>query len=139
VLREWHQPLELDTKKLWTALLGDFLAVVVLDGEDRKHDWIALERAYKKAFEDQYFRLELRERAVLFVALRSQGEVESGMKSSWIYWPEPRDRERLGDGQSITKPKRLRFYICQGSLLEQARLEMSIKDFMESKMRCING
>ncbi|TKJ35664.1 MAG: hypothetical protein CEE38_13705 [Planctomycetes bacterium B3_Pla] len=139
VLREWHQPLDLDTKKLWTALLGDFLAVVVLDGEDRKHDWITLECAYRKAFEDQYFRLELRERVVLFVALRSQGEVESGMKSSWIYWPEPRDRERLGDGQSITKPKRLRFCICQGSLLEQARLEMSIKDFMESKMRCING
>jgi len=139
VLREWKQPLDFGTKKEWTALLGDFLALVVLDGEDRKQNWKTLADAYKKAFEGEYFRPEMRLRPVLLVALRSQGEIESGVNSNWFEFTEPRDRERLRDGPLITEHNRLRFYVCQGSLLEQARTERSIKDFIESKMRCVYG
>jgi hypothetical protein len=139
VLREWQQSFDFGTKKELTALLGDLLTVVVLDGEDRKHSWRHLEHAYRKAFEALYFRPEMRQRPVLLVALRSQGEVESGVNSSWIEFTEIRDRGRLGEEKSIAKHERLRFCVCQGSLLEQARLERSIKDFMESKMRCVHG
>jgi len=139
VLREWMRPLNVETKQEWTALLGDSIALVVLDGEDRKHPWKELELCYQKAFEDRYFRLEMRERPVLFVALRSQGQVEPVVTPSSFDFAEPQDRGRLGDTQSIAEPERLRFYVCQGSLLEQARREASIKDFLESKMRCVRG
>jgi len=139
VLREWHQPLILETRrKEWTALLGDSLAVVVLDGEDHKNDWENLERSYRKAFEDQFFRPEMPERAILFVALRSLGQVEGGVRRSTLDITEAQGHVQLENGQLIDKSNR-RFWICQGSLLEQARLEGSIKNFMESKMRCING
>jgi len=136
VLREWRQPLTVDTRKEWTALLGDF-ALVVLDGEDSKHYWSTLVSGYRKAFEGRYYRPEMRERAVLLVALRSSGQVEPVV--SHLDFAEPRNRALLENGKSFTEPKRPLFWVCQGSLLEQARIARSIKDFMESKMGCIHG
>lgn len=138
VLREWRQPLTIQTRKEWTAVMGDFLAVVVLDGENRSN-WKNLEHAYRKSFEDSYFRTEMRERPVLLVALRSQGTIESGVHSSWIDFTELRDHGRLGHRRSTTEHKQLQFCVCQGGLLEQARTEKSIKVFMEHKMGCIHG
>ena len=139
VLQEWCQPLTLGTRKEWTALLGDFLAVVVLDGENRKYSWKTLECEYQKAFKDQYYRPEMRERGILFIALRSQGQIEPVVSPGWLDFAEPHNRARLGRKRAITEPKRLQFWVCQGGLLEQARQEESIKNFMESKMGCIHG
>lgn len=139
VLREWKQPLDFGTGKEWTALLSDFVALVVLDGEDRKYSWIHLATAYWKAFGDAYFKPETRLRPILIVALRSQGEIESGVDSYRFKITQPRDPARIGAEQLITGANQARFYVCQGSLLEQARLDRSIKDFIEGKMRCIYG
>jgi len=75
----------------------------------------------------------------LFVALRSQGQVEPSVTRGWLDFTEPQDRMRLGGKVPVTEPRRLRFWVCQGSLLEQARKEESIKGFLENKMRCIHG
>jgi len=139
VLREWHQPLSLDTGREWTALLGDSIAVVVVDGEDHEHYWSTIERTYRKAFADSYFRPQMRERAVLFVALRSKGQVEPGVKRSWLEFALPQNGDRFGDRQATTDHKELSFWICQGNLLEQARLQDSIKDFLEDRMGCVYG
>jgi hypothetical protein len=138
-LREWHQPLALQTRKEWTALLGDLLAVVVLDGEDHKHSWYNLAVAYKKAFEDGHFRPEARRRPVLFVALRSMGQVEHMVEPIVLDFLKPQDRARFEREQSITQYNQLKLLVCQGSFLEQARLEVSIKDFLESKIGCAYG
>ena len=139
VLQEWMQPLNVQTRQEWTALLGDSLAVVILDGEDRTHDWLVLELAYQKAFGKRYAVPEMRQRTVLFVALRSQGRVEPAVKPSWLDFTVPRDRARLGNRQPVDEHDRLRFYVCQGGLLEEARGKASIKDFLESKMGCVRG
>jgi hypothetical protein len=137
VLREWRQPLNFGTRREWTALLGDFLAVVILDGEDRKRDWMNLQVAYRRAFGDQYFRPEMRQRAVLFIALRSTGQVEPVV--SRLDFSEPDRRDILEEGKPYIEHQRLQFWVCQGSLLEQAKLERSIKDFMENKMGDVHG
>jgi hypothetical protein len=138
VLREWRQPFNFGTRREWTALLGDSLAVVILDGgEDRKNDCMNLQLAYRRTFEDQYFKPEMRQRAVLFIALRSRGQVEPVV--SHLNFAEPRNRDILEDGKPYTEHQRLKFWVCQGSLLEQAKLERSIKDFMENKMGDVHG
>jgi len=139
VLREWMQPLGVETRKEWTALLGDSLVVVVVDGENRKRNWGELELAYQKAFGKRYSMPEMRQRTVLFVALRSQGQVEHAVKPSWLDFTVPRDRARLGNRQTVDEHDRLRFYVCQGGLLEEAREKLPVKDYLDSKAGCIRG
>jgi hypothetical protein len=139
VLREWHQPLLLETKKEWTALLGDFLAVVLVDGENHTHYWNNLEMDYWRAFGDSYFKAEMRERAVLFVALRSEGQVEPQVRLSRPSFLEPENRALLGRGKSIAESTQPSFWVCQGNLLAQARQERSIKEFLEERMESVRG
>ena len=130
VLREWDQPLALETCGAWTAHLGDSLAVVVLDGLDYEVAWRTLILAYTKKFTDLYYEPEMRKRTVLFVALRSKGRIEPSLKAEWLDFTEPKNRAVLGDDRSITQPKRPQFWVCQGNFLEQAREEKSIKHYL---------
>jgi hypothetical protein len=139
VLREWHEPLSFETKKEWSALLGDFLAVVVVDGVDHKYYLGDLETDYWRAFGDSYFNAEKRERVVLFVALRSQGQEEPRVRLSKPSFLEPGNRARLGSEQSYAESKQPSIWVCQGSLLAQARRERSIKEFLEGIMEGVRG
>jgi len=143
VLKEWRGSLNLATESNWTALIGDSIAAIIIDGEDGKRDWNFLSTAYVEEFEKVYFRSEMRKRPILFIALRSKGQVESGIKAISPKFTDLQDRGRLEDGKEnekrYTEHQHLQFFVCQGSLLEQAKLESSIKDFLESKMGAIHG
>lgn len=139
-LREWNQPLSLETEKEeWSALLGDFLAVVMVDGKDHECYSGDLETAYWRAFGGSYFKAEMRERAVLLVALRSEGQEESRVRLSKHNFLEPENRARLGSGPTYTESKHPDFWVCQGSLLAQARRERSINEFFQKEMEHIRG
>jgi len=129
VLREWRHSLVLNTKKEWNVLLDDTIAVVIMDGEDRKCDWTKLKREYWKGFENYYFNPDLRKHPILFVALRSQGEV-GGIRSDNCDWTE---REHSDGERMFTEPMPINLYVCKGDLLEEAQRANSIKDFMDEK------
>ena len=138
VLKEWINNITLSTMKPWTALLGNDLAVVVVDGKGNLH-WEVLFDEYCKSYRDQYFRSEMRTRAVLFVALRAAGQVDPSVRAMQNDITEPDDCAIQRIEESIDRPQKERFWVCQGSLLEQARSEKSIRGYLQSKMGCTYG
>lgn len=139
VLREWMQPLVLQAGEEWTAILGDDLALVILDGEDCRHSPKDLERAYRQAFQGNYNKPQMRKRTVLLVALKSQGRIDPAVIPGELDITEASKRDRLGDSESIDEPQRPRFWVCQGNLLDEAKSRDSIQDYMISQMGCIYG
>ena len=137
VLREWKQPFVLQAGEEWTALLGDGLSLVVLDGEGDEHSWEGLVRAYWKAFENHYNRPQMRERPVLIVTLRSRGLPPRAVHRFQLAITEPSNRNRLGSSPSIDEPRRPTFWVCKGDLLDQAKLQESIRDYVAAEMGCI--
>lgn len=130
------QPVDFNASPQWTAWLGESFAVALLDGADLKH-WTEMELSYKKRFEEQYYRPETRSKPVLLVALRSRGQVQPVVKPSWLEYTVPKDQNRLGDKDSFARSTPLRFYVCQEGLFDEARQATTIRDFLESQMRCV--
>ena len=133
------QPVNFETSPQWTALLGKFLALAVLDGADRKYSWDEMEFEYKKGFEGQYFRSETRKKPVLVAMLRSRGLVQPLIKPTSLEFTKPADPDRFGDENSFTKSTPLRIYVCQDSLFEGARQARTIKEFLKIEMGGILG
>lgn len=131
------EPVDLQTTRHWTALLGESMTVALLDGADKVHHWQDMEQAYIKEFEGQYHRPEARRKPVLLVALRSRGLVQPLVKRSWSDFTKPTDPNRLGDEDSFAKPTPLRFYVCQDALFEGARQARTITEFLRNEMRCV--
>jgi len=130
------QPVNFETAPHWTALLGESLAVALLDGAE-KEDWTKMEFGYKKRFEGQYYCPDARRKPVLLIALRSRGQVQPLVKLSWLDFTVPQDPNRLGDEDSYAKSTPVRFYVCQSGLFDEARRAPTIKTFLESEMRCV--
>lgn len=132
------QPVNFNISPQWTARLGESFSVVLIDGLNQKYS-DEMEFSYKKRFEGNYYNPETRMKPVLFVALRSRGQVQPRVKLSWLEFTVPKDMNRLGDEDSYTRPAQLWFYVCQGGLFDEARHATIIKDFLESEMRCFLG
>ncbi|MFH0813016.1 MAG: hypothetical protein V2A69_09285 [Pseudomonadota bacterium] len=133
------QPVSFETSPQWTALVGEFLALAVLDGADRKYSWDEMEFEYRKTFEGQYFRPDTRRKPVLLAMLRSRGLVQPLVKPSSLEFTKPADPNRLGDENSFTKPSPLQIYVCQDNLFEGARQAPKIEEFLKTEMRCFLG
>lgn len=130
------QPVDFNASPQWTAWLGESFAVALLDGADLKY-WAEMEFSYRKRFEEDYYRPETRRKPVLLVALRSRGQVQPVVKPSWLEFTVPEDQNRLGDKDSFARSTPLRFYVCQEGLFDEARQATTIRDFLESQMRCV--
>jgi len=130
------QPVNFETAPQWTALLGESLAVALLDGAGEKR-WTEIEFSYRKKFEEQYYDPDARRKPVLLAALRSRGQLPQRIKASWLEFTVPQEPNRLGDEDSYVKPRPLRFYMCQGGLLDEARQAPKIKEFLENEMRYV--
>jgi len=133
------KPVNFETSPQWTALLGEFLALALLDGADRKYSWDEMEVDYRKRFEGQYYRPDTRRKPVLLAMLRSRGLVQPLVKSSSLDFTKPADPNRLDDENSFTKSTPLRFYVCQDTLFEGARQANTIEEFLKSEMGCFVG
>lgn len=134
------QPVNFQTTPQWTALLGDALAVALLDGEDRQHYCEDMQQKYWEAFAGQYYRPDARRKPVLLAALRSRGLVKPLVKPFSPDYTKPADPNRLGDQDSFAKPIPLRLYVCQDALFEGAkRATTTITEFLKSEMECILG
>jgi len=131
------QPVNFDTVLQWTAWLGESLAVVLLDGAEKRHSWDEMVQGYAKTFEGQYYHPDARQKPVLFVALRSIGLVQPLVKPTSPDFTKPTDPNRLGDHDSFAKPTPLRFYVCQDALFEGARQDESMTEFLKREMRCL--
>lgn len=119
----------------WTAVLGQSLAVAMLDGAGKEH-WTDIERVYRKDFVKRY-RVDVRRKPVLLAALRSQGHVKDMVERFSLDITEPTGPNRLGDEDTIAKPIPLRLYVCHDALFEEARHAPVIADFLRSNMRCV--
>lgn len=132
------QPVNFNISSQWTARLGESFSVVLIDGLNQKFS-DEMEFSYKKRFEENYYNPETRMKPVLFVALRSRGQMQPPVKPTWFDFTIPQDQNRLGDEDSFTKPLQLRFYICQGGLFDEARRAATIKDYLKRELRCCLG
>lgn len=132
------QMIDLNTMLQWTASVGECFSVVLIDGLNQK-SWEEMQFSYTKKFEGHYYNPDARIKPVLFVALRSRGQVQPPVKPTWFDFTTPRDQNRLSDEDSFTKPLQLRFYICQGGLFDEARRAATIKEYLKSELRCCLG
>lgn len=138
VLAEMH-PVNYNTAPQWTALLGENVAVALLDGADKMHSWDGMEAEYIREFEAQYYRPEVRMIPVLLAVLRSRGLVQPLVKLISPDFTKSTDPNKLGDEKSYARATPMRIYVCQDTLFEGARQAKKITVFLKKEMRCIFG
>ena len=132
------QPVNFNALPQWTSRLGESFSVALIDGVNQEN-WAEMELSYRKRFEEYYYNPNARMKPVLFVAMRSRGQVQPLVKLSWIDFTVPQDINIIDDKDSYTRAAPLRFYVCQGGLFDEARRATIIKDFLNNEMRCFLG
>jgi hypothetical protein len=128
---------DFNTASLWTARLGDSVALAILDGEGTRHSWGEIVEKYMKSFGQQYYNPEARRNPVLLAALRSGGLVQPLVRPYVWDFTKTANPNRLGDAKSFTGAAPLRLFVCQDTLFRGARQEATVAGFLNEQMRCV--
>lgn len=131
------QSVDFNTASLWTAQLGDSLALAILDGEGTLYTWEEMVKKYIENFGQQYYRPEARRNPVLLAALRSGGLVQPLVRPYAWDFTKTENPNRLGDGRSYAEAAPLRLFVCQDTLFRGARQEATVAGFLNEQMRCV--
>lgn len=131
------QSVDFNTASLWTAQLGDSLALAILDGEGTRHKWEEIVEKYLRNFGQQYYKPEARRNPVLLAALRSGGLVQPLVRPYAWDFTKTVNPNRLGDGRSYAEPAPFRLFVCQDTLFHGARQEATVAGFLNEQLRCV--
>ena len=110
---------------------------MLLDGVGHTQHFRDLATCYRREFEGEYYRPEMRRDSVLLIVLRSQGSPDPDPEELGWDITKPR-RSPGGTTASFAEPRRPRFWVSTSSLLEQARHEPAVSDYVREKHRCIH-
>lgn len=139
-IEEWKN-VSLLANSFWTATLGEEIQIVLLDGDNSRYHWSELVEGYLSASSGFYYSTSSRTKPILLMTTRSSGQVIPAVieYSPDITKPSRTTALKLGDDESWAKASSPRFFVCQASLIQEARLNASTTNYINDYLGGILG